>query len=112
MIPERFTVQVDNVGEFSFRKRRIRDQIWIEAEALRITGGATSDLALQIAAEKMATISRLALEVPAGFVVEDLDPFDRADISKLYQVGGALQLAEDRFRGRAAPAKPDVGAAP
>ena len=109
MIPARFHVTVEGVGEFTFRNRTIRDQIWIEAETLRITGGETSDVALKVAAEKIATIARLAIEKPAGFDPEAIDPFDRDDIARLLSVGGALQLAEDGFRGRVAPAKPPVG---
>ncbi|CAH2606338.1 conserved protein of unknown function (plasmid) [Rhodovastum atsumiense] len=96
-----YPVDVPGVGHFVFRKRLIRDQIRIQAEAVRITGGPTDDPDLKDISLAMATLIVLIKEAPAGWNVEYLDPLDRDVSAELWKVFGALRVAEDRFRGGA-----------
>lgn len=91
-------VEVEGVGRFVFHKRRIADQVRIEADAQRMTGGPIDDVDLQNVAIAAATLKALAVEAPEGWDVDALDPLDRADTEKLWGVYRALREAEGRFR--------------
>ena len=97
-IERTYPVEVPNVGTFTFRKRLIRDQIKIEAEALRITGGPTDDKNLRDIALAMATLLTLTVEGPEKWDVEQLDPLDKDAAAQLWKVFGGLRIAEDKFR--------------
>lgn len=97
-------VAVEGVGTFVFRRRTFRDQLRIEAEALRILGGPTSDPKLDTIALSISTLSVLTVTAPAEWNVEEFDPFDPGASELLLKVYGGLRLAEDTFRGRAAAA--------
>ena len=105
-----YPVEVPNIGHFVFRKRLIRDQIRIEAEALRITGGPTTDKDLRDISMAMATLLTLTAEKPEDWDVEQLDPLDKDAAAQLWKVFGGLRIAEDKFFGRAAPERADAGA--
>ncbi len=93
-----YHVDVDDIGTFTFRRRVIRDQIRIEAEAFRILGGPIDDADLHHIALAMATLSTLTVTAPKGWNVEELDPLERSETAKLWSVYGGLRAAEEKFR--------------
>lgn len=105
-----FDVEVPGVGTFIFRRRTLADQIWIESEAHRMTGGATMP-ALDNAAMTIATVQRLAAQKPPGFDLDEMDPLDPATQDTLRAIMEALRPAEDKFfgRGKAPGEKPGDG---
>ncbi len=107
-----FVVSVPSVGDFTFRSRTIADQVRIEAEALRITGGPTGDEALRSIALNLATLSVLTVSAPDGWDVEGIDPLDGDDaVAPLRAVCKELRAAEATFRGRRHPERQAAGAA-
>lgn len=96
-----FPVSIDTIGDFVFRKRTIRDQIRIESEASRITGGPVQDKDLRDVALAMATLLVLTDQGPGGWDVEALDPLDKDSAAQLWLVFGGLRTAEEKFRGGA-----------
>ncbi|MDU7524820.1 MAG: hypothetical protein E7K72_26205 [Roseomonas mucosa] len=106
-----FDVEVPGVGTFIFRRRNLADQIWIESEAHRMTGGATLR-ELDTAAMSIATIQRLATQKPPGFDLDEMDPLDPATQDTLRAITEALRPAEDKFfgRDRTPGAEPGTGA--
>lgn len=101
MIPATFKVPVAGIGEFTFRRRTVRDQPGIEAEADRILGGPVSDRAIERAALAIATLSRLTVQAPEGWELDAIDPLDEAAVRGMFEVHKELRAAEERFRGRA-----------
>lgn len=97
------TIEAPGLGAFVFRRRTMRDQVRIEAEALRILGGPTEDRDLHHVALAMATLLVLQVQAPDGWDVEALDPLDQAEAGKLWQVYGRLRTAEESFRAGAKP---------
>lgn len=99
--PVTYPVSVEGIGDFVFRRRMIRDQIRIQAEASRITGGPTDDPDLKDISLALATLIVLTVEHPPKWTAEELDPLDKEISAQLWRVFGALRVAEDRFRGGA-----------
>lgn len=102
MFSKTYEVSVPDVGAFTFRKRQIKDQLRIEAEAVRTLGGPTEDGELRSIALTLATLQVLTVTAPAGWDLEALDPLEKADMDRLYAVHRELRAAEDRFRGGSA----------
>ena len=97
-----YQLEVDGIGEFTFRRRNMRDQIRIEAEAERITGGPVENKSpLQRAAIAIATLSVLTVKAPDGWDVDAMDPLEQADVETVLKVAGEVYEAEARFRERA-----------
>ena len=93
-----YAVEIPGVGKFVFRRRKMRDQIAIEAETLRITGGETESDNLRRAASSLATLGILTVEAPKGWDLEMVDPLDTDAIAEVLKVFGGLRSAEDEFR--------------
>ena len=94
-----FPVSVAGIGEFTFRRRTIRDTVAIEAEKTRILGGPCDAPGLLAAAHCIAHISQLLVSAPQGWSVEHYDPVDDPEnIKDLYRIGMALRDAEATFR--------------
>lgn len=94
-----YPVSVDGVGDFRFRRRVMRDQFRIHADAMRILGGPVSDPMLWNSAAAMATVGVLMVSGPTkDWNVEDLDPLDPEDVATLYKVHGRLLEEEEKFR--------------
>lgn len=98
-LPDRnFTVTVPDIGSFTFRKRRVPDQVKIEAMALKFTDGPTDDAELRHIAMAWATLSTLTVEGPKGWDLEEIDPLEQSDTDKMWAVWRALRKQEDTFR--------------
>lgn len=96
-----YPVPVEGIGTFTMRKRMLRDQVRIQAEASRITGGPTDDPDIKDISLAMATLMVLTAEAPSGWDVEKIDPLDKDASAQLWRVFGAVRVAEDRFRSGA-----------
>lgn len=99
MHPRTHAVDVEGIGRFTFHKRRISDQVRIEAEANRMMGGASDDGALYNVAIAASTLRQLVAEAPEGWDVDDIDPLDGDEVeAKLWSVYRSLRAAEETFR--------------
>lgn len=96
----KYKIDVGGIGEFTFRRRTMRDQIRIEGEQEKLLGGpvGTYSKGLQIISEAMATLDVLAEEVPPGWAVEDADPLDPGTSDRIMNVWEAFREEERGFR--------------
>lgn len=93
------TIEVPNVGAFTFRRRVMRDEFKIGAEYSRLTEGvATPSSWLDMFATAFSTLKVLTAEAPAGWNLEEMEPDDNNTYRKILEVYGALRAAEARFR--------------
>lgn len=94
-----FQVDVEGIGQFTFRRRTIRDQMRIEGEVNRILGGSVTDnITLSTLSLYYATVSVLTVQAPTGWDMEEMDPLDDATFSKIADVFRSLRTAEEKFR--------------
>ena len=101
MLPPTFDFEVKGLGTFRARKRTMRDGIRIEAEKERILGGLTTSEWLTEAATALAVVAVMVDKAPEGWNTEELDPFEPADVERLFEVFKELRAAEGRFRAGA-----------
>jgi hypothetical protein len=97
-IDRTYPLEVEDIGRFVFRKRRIPDQVKIESEANRMTGGLIDDLDLQNVCIAYQTLKHLTVTSPEGWDLDDIDPLDPDDTAKMWKVWGALRDKERTFR--------------
>jgi hypothetical protein len=103
-IGQTFDVEVDGIGAFTFRRRVMRSQFAIEAEASRVLGGPCEDEALRAGAVAFATLLVLTVESPPGWDIEGFDPLDPLTTGKIFEVARRLREVEAGFR--AGPVSP------
>ncbi|MFT8945942.1 MAG: hypothetical protein ABF876_05095 [Acetobacter aceti] len=108
-----YKVPVAGIGEFTFRRRTMRDQIRIEGEQEKLLGGPATSYSkgLRIVSEAMATLYVLAEETPTGWTVENADPLDPDVSVRILKVWEAFREEERGFRQGAASAGAVDGAA-
>lgn len=100
-IPDQFTLEVPEVGAFTFAKRTMRRELRIQAEYSRLTEGVdTPTLGLEMLAGMLSQLSVLTIRGPEGWDLEAIDPLDEREYAKLLRVHAALRAKEDSFRGR------------
>lgn len=97
-VPATFPVEVDGIGTFVFRKRTMRDQYKIEAEASRMMGGPCDDEPLRLGAICYSALTVLTVEPPPGWSIEDFDPLDPDTTQKIFAVHRRLREVEAGFR--------------
>ena len=93
-----YPLEVEGVGRFVFRKRRVPDQVRIEAAAIRMTGGPIDDAELENFCLAYQTLLALTVEAPAGWDLEEIDPLDREQTGRMWGAYEALRAEEARFR--------------
>ena len=100
-----FAVKIPDVGQFTFARRTMRDEIAIQVEYARIIDGATPTDWLGTLAGWLATLKVLTVRAPDGWVdLDALDPFEPDTYAKLSAVFGGLTEKERTFRrGYVAP---------
>jgi hypothetical protein len=123
VIAKSFPVKVEGIGEFVFRKRRVKDQVWIESDAAATFNGPqpiqpvvpddpaewskeekasinsyVASISLWSIGLEIATIERLLVKAPSGWSLDDIDPLDAAQLEPARAVYRSLREAEDRFR--------------
>ncbi|EJG5414273.1 hypothetical protein NAD41_000874 [Salmonella enterica] len=107
-----FKVPVEGIGDFTFARRRMKDEIDIQREYARIVGGVEPTVWLANMGEYLSTLGVLTVNAPKGWVLDDLDPLDPASYKKLKDVYMALREREETFRsghasGSEAPGEAD-----
>jgi hypothetical protein len=123
VIPDVFPVSVPGIGDFIFRKRRVRDQVWIEADALKTFGGLApakpllpddqtdwtdedhvavarwlGEASLWELAIALPSVERLTVTAPPGWNLDGIDPLERDQTQPLLTVYRSLRKTEDTFR--------------
>ena len=104
-----FPVSVDGVGDFVFKRRSLDAQFKIEAAAVRFLGGETASDSLYRMAMSFATVSHLAVTVPDGWNIDEIDPLDNEQLDRVHLVFRRLRAAEETFRAGAKSQRPSLG---
>lgn len=112
-----FFVDVPNVGNFYFAKRKIRDELAVACEYSRLTEGITTPSPwLELVATWIAALKVLTVSAPAGWNIDEMDPHDSESYGKIGAVYTSLRNKEESFRqGKKAPVQaggPGDGAVP
>lgn len=96
---ETHVVDVAGVGSFEVRRPIMRTAIAVEVEYARLTEG------IEVVPPDLAYICRvlsylkvMVVSAPDGWDVDNVDPYDEGEVSKLREVHDALTEAEARFR--------------
>lgn len=105
-----FPVSVDGVGQFTFARRTMRDEIAIQVEYARIIDGAEPTAWLQAVGGWLSVLKVLTVRAPEGWDLDDLDPLDEGTYAKLTAVYGGLTEKERSFRRQPALAGQGDGA--
>ncbi len=99
MAPSRtFPLDVPDVGRFVFRRRRLIEQIRIEAEVDKVLSGEAASKELENALFAYLTLQVLTVSAPDGWDLEEIDPLDAAHTDRMWKVWGALRDQEAAFR--------------
>lgn len=94
-----FFVDVEGIGNFSFAKRMLRDELRIGAEYSRLTEGVdTPTSGLELLAGWMAALKVLTVTAPDDWDIDTMDPLDPETYDKLARVHAALRDKEQSFR--------------
>ena len=94
-----FQVSVDDIGTFTFARRRLRDEMAIGAEVSRLTEGVdTPTPFLAIVSGWVGTLKVLTVAAPDGWDLDEMDPLEDDTYSKLAKVHKALREKEGSFR--------------
>lgn len=93
-----FTVQVPDVGYFTFARRKMSDEVAIQVEFARIIDGVTPTQWLEIVAGSISALKVLTVRAPEGWDINELDPLDDDSYAKLIAVHSALTSKEQSFR--------------
>lgn len=99
--PATFPIEVEGIGSFTFAKRTLGAQFKIEAGAVRLLGGDAPSDSLYRLAITFATVQHLAVTVPDGWAIEEIDPLDDEQMDRVQKVFGRLREAEKTFRAGA-----------
>jgi hypothetical protein len=105
--PTDFRVSVPSVGEFTFARRTMRDEINVQVEYARIIQGVEATQWLQVVGGALADLRVLTVSAPPDWNLDDLDPLDDDSYSKLVAVQGALREKEQSFRRPKGPGAAD-----
>lgn len=97
--PKTFTVEVPEIGTFTFRQRTMRDLVRIGAEYGRMTDGVEAMPAgISAFAEALSDLTVLTVSGPEGWNLDAMDPLDESSVGKVMRVFGALRDKETSFR--------------
>lgn len=105
-----FTVAVDGIGEFTFKRRNMRLNIAIQVEYARLSEGVDLPPAIADFVAMASAVKVLAEEAPKGWNVDELDGFDEDSYAKVATVWSALREKETTFLKGSAAASPNGGA--
>lgn len=97
--PTDFFLDIPGVGNFSFAKRTLRDEMAIAAEYSRLTEGIdTPTTWLGYVATWIAALKVLVVTAPESWDIDAMDPLDQSTYDTLRDVHAALREKEDSFR--------------
>lgn len=105
-----FTVNVDQVGDFLFAKRTMRDEIKIQVEYARMIEGVEQPTEwLALVAGWIAALKTLVVKSPDGWDIDEMDPLDDETYAKMARVHRALVEKERSFRSSTGQADKAAG---
>lgn len=94
-----YLVPVDGIGNFTFARRRLRDELAIAAEFSRLTEGVeTPTPFLESVAGWVSTLKVLTVKAPDDWNIDEMDPIESDTYDKLMRVHAALREKEGSFR--------------
>lgn len=105
-----FVVLVEGVGQFTFARRTMRDEITIQVEYARIIDGAEPTSWLQAVGGWLSTLKVLTVRAPDGWDLDELDPLDPETYARMNAVYGGLSEKERSFRRKPTAAGEGNGA--
>lgn len=96
---KQYTVEVADIGVFTFARRTMRLEFAVQAEQSRLTEGlAAPSSQLELFATVFSELKVLVLEAPKGWDLEAMDPNDPATWERLLAVHQAFRAKELSFR--------------
>lgn len=99
--PTDFIVKVDDVGQFTFARRKMKDEIAIQVEYSRMLDGVVPTPWLDVVAGWISALRVLTVRAPEGWDVDEMDPLDADVYARIGKVHGALTKKEQDFRSQA-----------
>jgi hypothetical protein len=92
-LPNTFTVDIEGVGKFIFKRRTMEREFSIQAQVQRISGG-----------EQLTgtMLSMVRAEAPEGWDIDGMDALDDESYLRIADVFSALRTAEDAARANRA----------
>lgn len=94
-----YEVPVEGIGNFTFARRAIGDELKIQAEYARINDGVSQPTPwLYSLATWFSALRVLMVKAPDGWSLEELDPLEDESYAKIKQVYEAMREKEDSFR--------------
>lgn len=107
-----FIVPVDGVGNFTFGKRTMADEIKIQVEYARIIEGVEPTEWLSRVGGWISTLKVLTVRAPEGWDIDEMDPLDEKVYEDMMLVYLALRSREDTFRRKPGAAGEEGSEAP
>lgn len=105
-----FVVPVEGIGNFTFGRRAMADEIKIQVEFARIIEGVEPTAWLNTVGGWLSVLRVLTVRAPADWDIEGMDPTDDETYAKLARVHGALIDKERSFRRKPEPTGEGSGA--
>src|SRR6476620_759644 len=93
-----FTVSVEGIGNFTFGRRKMSDELAIQREYCDIICGVTPNPLLDILATWISAFKVLTVRAPAGWDIDEMDPLADETYDRLKKVYDALCEKELSFR--------------
>lgn len=94
-----YSVPVEGLGNFTFARRTLNDELRVQAEYSRIIDGVDQPTVwLHSLATWMSTLRVLMVAGPAGWDLEELDPIEPETFDQISSVYAAMRAKEDSFR--------------
>jgi len=93
-----FMVPVDGIGNFTFGRRTMADEIKIQVEFARIIDGVEPTAWLSTVGGWLSVLRVLTVRAPADWDIDGMDPTDDETYAKLARVYDALIEQERSFR--------------
>ena len=105
-----FVVPVEGIGNFTFGRRAMRDEIAIQVEFARIIDGVEPTAWLEVVGGWISALRVLTVRAPADWDIDGMDPSDNETYQKLNRVYDALREKERSFRSGSGVASEANGA--
>lgn len=93
-----YSVAVEGLGNFTFARRKLSDELRVQAEHSRIVDGVEPTVWLHNLATWMSTLRVLMVSAPMGWDLEELDPLENDTFEQINAVYMAMRAKEDSFR--------------
>lgn len=93
-----YQVQVEGIGQFTFARRKLADEVSIQVEYARILDGVQPTEWLALVGGCLSALRVLTVRAPEGWDIDELDPLEDESYAKLMQVHAALVSKERSFR--------------